>query len=265
MQTKPLTPEQNLDEPKCDDATAALKRAQVYLREQVAVLPNVTGLIHYPEQEHREFSIEEIKRRIDKETLYLFAFVPFVIAEIAWDYADSCIDLAILLRLYETKRLSRHIRELRRSYDRKRYIIDRKHRQIETENMLAFQEDYKEFFSHLHHSITEQVNGQYPGQCSDMQMLIAGAYSCAVVLRSLFKYADIMSGKIASLLGITARGSIIVDELRQLAAIILQYAGEESIGGDNQFPSTLNVFVDTLVEYLLQSEIIELPCPVDEQ
>lgn len=247
-----------LDDPK----TGSLKQTEMQLKERLSKLPAITGLIHRPEQ--REFSIEEIKQKIDKETLFLFAFVPFVIAEIAWDYADSCIDLCILMRITETKKLCRCVRELRREYDRKRYKIDQEHRNIETENMLAFQEDYKEFFSHLHHNIQEQINTTYPGQCYEMQLLITGAYSCAVVLRSVFKYVDIMQTKIAALLGITAVGSIIVKELRILEKIIIQFAGEESIGGNNQFPSTLNPFVDTLVEYLLQSEIIELPCPIEE-
>lgn len=286
MQTTPLTPEQQnalaevilkggklqnnglrpeviiLDDPKCNEATAALKRAEIQIREQLAAAPNIPGLIHRPEQ--REFSIEEIKRRIDKETLFLFAFVPFVIAEIAWDYADSCIDMCILMRVSETKKLSRCVRELRREYDRKRYKVDQEHRNIETQNMEAFQEDYKQFFSELHTSITNQVAEKHPGQCLEQRMLMAASYSCAVVLRSVFKYTDIMSKRIADMLGITATGSIIVKELRVLEKIIIQFAGEESIGGNNQFPSTLNPFVDTLVEYLLQSEIIELPCPVDE-
>lgn len=285
MQTTPLTPEQQkalaevilkggkldnglkadviiLDEPKCNDATAALRRAEIQLREQLAKAPITAGLIHRPEQ--REFSIEEIKQKIDKETLFLFAFVPFVIAEIAWDYADSCIDLCILMRISETKKLCRCVRELRREYDRKRYMIDQEHRNIETQNMEAFQEDYKQFFSELHKSITNQIAEKHPGQCLEQRMLMAASYSCAVVLRAVFKYTDIMSKRIADMLGITATGSIIVKELRVLEKIIIQFAGEESIGGNNQFPSTLNVYVDTLVEYLLQSEIIELPCPVDE-
>lgn len=244
-----------LDDPK----TGSLKQTEMQLKERLSKLPAITGLIHRPEQ--REFSIEEIKQKIDKETLFLFAFVPFVIAEIAWDYADSCIDLCILMRITETKKLCRCVRELRREYDRKRYKIDQEHRNIETENMLAFQEDYKEFFSHLHHNIQEQINTTYPGQCYEMQLLITGAYSCAVVLRSVFKYVDIMQTKIAALLGITAVGSIIVSELRELEKIIIQFAGEESIGGDNKFPSSLNPYVETLVNYMLESEMIELPCP----
>ena len=251
-----------LDDPKCNDAITGVKRAEMQLREQLAKAPITAGLIHRPEQ--REFSIEEIKQKIDKETLFLFAFVPFVIAEIAWDYADSCIDLCILMRITETKKLCRCVRELRREYDRKRYKIDQEHRNIETQNMEAFQEDYKQFFSELHTSITNQVAENHPGQCLEQRMLMAAAYSCAVVLRAVFKYTDILSKRIAGILGITATGSIIVKELRVLEKIIIQFAGEESIGGNNQFPSTLNPFVDTLVEYLLQSEIIELPCPIEE-
>lgn len=252
-----------LDEPKCDEATSALKKAEMQLKEQLAIQPIESGFVRRPQQQNRKISLEEINRKIDKETLFLFAFVPFVIADVAWDYADSCINLAILMRLQPTKMLCRRIRELRREYDRKRSMIDRAHREIETENMIAFQEDYKQYFSELNNSIVSQVDEQYPGQCSDCRMMISAAYSCAVVLRALFKYVDIMSARIADILGINAIGSIIVKEIRELDAIILQFAGEESIGGNNKFPSTLNPFVDTLVEYLLQSEMIELPTPIE--
>lgn len=212
---------------------------------------------------YREVSMEEIKSKIDKETLFLFAFVPFVIAEIAWDYADTCKDITITMGLTKTKRLNRYIRELRRDYNRKRSTIDSEHRQIETDNMIAFQEDYKQFFLQLNCNIQNQVENEHPGLTMDLKLLISGSYSCAVVLRSLFKYVSIMERRIADMLGIKAVGSIIVPELRKLDAIILQYAGEESIGSNNRFPASLNPYVETLVNYLLQSEMIELPCPIN--
>ena len=208
-------------------------------------------------------SMEEIKQRIDKETLFLFAFVPFVIAEVAWDFADTCIDIAIILRLTPTKKLCRRIRELRKEYDFKRSrFIDNAHRDLETDNMIAFQEDYKEYFSTLVKSINDQVDTQHPGLEYQSRLLISGAYSCAVVLRALFDYASFMERKIADLLGIDSTGSIIIPELRELEKIILQFAGEESINNDNRFPSTLAPFVTTLTDYMKQSEIIDLPSPI---
>lgn len=258
-----------MDEPKPDD-TLRLREEEMRLRTIASsngfmpVFPSSPSLLNLPAKPEPEISVDEIKQRVDKQTLFLFAYVPFVIAEVAWDYADTCIDLAILLRIQETKRLCRRIRELRREYDRKRSMIDREHRETETKNMIAFQEDYKEFFGKLHGAIQGQVNATYPGQYMDMQFLICAAYSCAVVLRSMFKYVDIMSKRIAALLGIRAIGSIIIGEIRQLEAIILQFAGEESIGGDNKFPASLNPYIDTLVQYLLQSEMIELPSPIED-
>ena len=260
-----------VDEPKPDD-TLRLREEEMRLQIKASanyfmpVFPSSPSLLNIPihPEPKPEISIDEIQQRVDKQTLFLFAYVPFVIAEVAWDYADTCINLAILLRITETKKLCRRIRELRREYDHKRAMIDREHRETETKNMITFQEDYKEFFGKLHGAIQGQVNAVYPGQCMDMQFLICAAYSCAVVLRSMFKYVDTMSKRIAALLGIQAIGSIIIGEIRQLEAIILQFAGEESIGGDNKFPTSLNPYIDTLVQYLLQSEMIELPSPIED-
>lgn len=215
------------------------------------------------EKRNREVTIEEIKAKVDKQTLFLFAYVPFVIAEVAWDYADTCLNLAALMRLHETKPLCRRIKALRLEYDRKRSMIDREHRDIETDNMVAFQEDYKEYFTKLNISIQNEVNREHPGLNTESLMLISGAYSCAVVLRSMFKYVGILEKRIAALLGIKTIGSIIISEIRELERIILQFAGEESIGSNNAFPESLNPFISTLTNYLLQSEMIELPTPIE--
>lgn len=212
-----------------------------------------------------EVTIDEIARKIDRETLFLFAFVPFVIAEVAWDYADTSIDCAIIMRQHETKRICRRIRQLRADYDYiRKTTIDKAHRELETENMIAFQEDYKRFFSLLNTNIQINVESGHPGLCADAKMLISASYSCAVVLKAMFKYVGYMERKIMDLLGIETMGSIIVKPLRELDKIILQFAGEESINSDNKFPAQLQPFVDTLCDYLKQSEIFELPCPVED-
>ncbi|MCM1221872.1 MAG: hypothetical protein NC548_46115 [Lachnospiraceae bacterium] len=274
MNTTPITPQQKaaLDRLQFD---AVKKYIEQDIKSGRAFMPQTSplaqryGLDSIQSQRNainkqREVSIEEIKTKIDRETLFLFAYVPFVIAEVAWDYADSCLNMAVLLRQKELKPLCRAIKELRRDYDRLRQkAIDREHRELENEQMILFQEDYEEFFSKLHMSITQQVGNEHPGLCTDSRMLISAAYSCAVVLRSLFKYAGIMEKRITDILGITAIGSIIVKELQQLDKLILHFAGEDSIGGNNSFPNSLNTFVDALTNYMLQSEMIELPCPID--
>lgn len=230
------------------------------------VFPRYNTISRLKQQQaaERKISMQEIVTKIDKETLFLLAFVPHVIAEIAWDYADSCIDLASYMRLQPVKKLNRRIRELRKDYDyeRKRFI-DSQHREIETENMIKFQENYRDYFNSLHTSIKKKVNEEHPGLNDDSQMLIFAAYSCAVVLRAMFNYSRFMERKVADLLGIKAIGSIVAKELFELEKLVLHYAGEDSIGNNNKFPEFLNTYVDTLVQYLKQSEIIELPCPND--
>lgn len=216
-----------------------------------------------PKEQHK-FTEEEIITKIDRETLFLLAYVPFVIGEVAWDYADSCLDMAKLLRLQAIKKLCRRIRELRDGYNFIRFQhIDRLHRETEQDNMILFQENYKDFFNKLHINIKGQVSIEHPGLNADSHLLITAAYSCAVVLRSLFKYMATMEKRVADLLGIKAMGSLVIKEIRELEKIILQFAGEDSIGNNNQFPDFLNPFVDTLCNYMLQSEMVELPCPVD--
>lgn len=226
------------------------------------VMPDFRSLM--TPKPRKQITIEEIVSKIDKQTLFLLAFVPFVIAEVAWDYVDTCLDMCRLQRLHGAKKLCRQVKELRKEYDYKRgQSIDQAHRDIETDNMIMFQEDYKEFFHKLHININGQVNIEHPGLCTESLMLISAAYSSAVVLRALFKYMSFMENRVAQLLGIKTIGSLVIEELRELERLVLHFAGEDSINNDNKFPEFLNPFVDTLCNYMKESEMVELPCPID--
>lgn len=83
------------------------------------------------ERRHQELKELEAQREIQKElklsqildaeTSMRFAYVPFVVAQLAWDYADTIVDVASMLKLHPTKKLCRAVRELKRQYDRVRY------------------------------------------------------------------------------------------------------------------------------------------------
>lgn len=226
------------------------------------VMPDFRSLM--APKPRKKITMEEIVSKVDKQTLFLLAFVPFVIAEVAWDYVDTCLDMCQMLRIQEVKKLCRRVKELRKDYDYKRgRSIDQAHRDVETDNMIMFQEDYKEFFNKLHINIKGQVNIGHPGLCTESHMLISAAYSSAVVLRALFKYMSFMENRVAQLLGIKAIGSLVIEELRELEKLVLHFAGEDSINNDNKFPEFLNPFVDTLCNYMKESEMVELPCPID--
>lgn len=78
----------------------------------------------------------------------------FTLMNLAWGYIDTVIDLSIAMRITETKRLTRRIRELKREYDRHRFTcIDRSFEQTETERAEQFEEHFDKDFRKLYHAI----------------------------------------------------------------------------------------------------------------
>lgn len=64
------------------------------------------------ERRERELS-ERLKTMFSREELFRFAYVPFVIAELVWDYADTVIIMAHQLNDPACRRLTRAIRNAR--------------------------------------------------------------------------------------------------------------------------------------------------------
>lgn len=57
-----------------------------------------------------------LSEEIDEELLFCFGYVPFVIAEVAWDYIDTIFNLSAILGISETKKICRALKNLRSDY-----------------------------------------------------------------------------------------------------------------------------------------------------
>lgn len=51
------------------------------------------------EKAYEESEEEKLSKILDQDTLFRFAYIPFVIANLAWDYADTIILMASQLGL----------------------------------------------------------------------------------------------------------------------------------------------------------------------
>ncbi len=79
-----------------DDALDQLERAQ-------------NARAEHAERAHRE----RIDRMFNREELFRFAYVPFVIAELVWYYADTVLIMAKSINNPATRHLSRAFRNTR--------------------------------------------------------------------------------------------------------------------------------------------------------
>lgn len=170
-----------------------------------------------------------LSRMLDSETLFRFAYVPFVICELVWDYADTIVSITKYLKLHETKPLNRAIKELRTSYDRRRAkFVDSEHHASEQENMLVFEDGVHSIFKLYVTNLRCDLKSEYPELQRSHLDLMEAVYQCWILLKSLYRYVDGQERKIARLLKRNV-GHVLPEEIYRLGHIIQAYIGDKPI------------------------------------
>lgn len=170
-----------------------------------------------------------IHEQLSEDAVFSLTYVPFVIAEVAWDYIDSILNIAVLMRLRETKPLCRTMKELRKEYDRERFaIINDKWRASETENMIMFQEELAQtYFSPVLKQYREAIEAEHGKIDDNSLMLVLSAYMCDTVLEALQRYERAQSKIVRAIIGydITIRPK----QLDTVKRLVLQFCGDVCI------------------------------------
>lgn len=198
----------------------------------------------------KELKLSEI---LDSETLMRFAYIPFVVAQLAWDYADTVIDVATLLRLHPTKKLCRAIRELKRRYDNVRAeFTNYAHRDSEIDNMYVFEEGVSDLFSLYLKNIEFDLNKEYPELEGDYRLMLLSVYQCHIVLKSIYRYVEIQREKIEKIVGHTI-GDILPVELRKLDILIMEFVGDKPIS--SQFDAQQKTYAQCIANRMCLVEL----------
>ncbi|MCM1235133.1 MAG: hypothetical protein NC489_33965, partial [Ruminococcus flavefaciens] len=167
---------------------------------------------------------------LSEEAQFSITYVPYVIAEVAWDYADSILDYATLMRLRETKPLCREIRNLRREYDRERFkIINDKWRASETENMIMFQETLSDFFGGIQKYVVEHLTAKYGEIEYHTRLLVGASYACRIVMTALQRYCAAQEKIVTSILGYSIGNTLYPKELKRLYVLVKEFAGDTTL------------------------------------
>lgn len=123
--------------------------------------------------------------------LFRIAYVPFVIGELVWDYAQTCIDLAAQQGIHATKPLARAIHKLRLDYDRARYsVISEGNRAHETYNAEAFEAHVSDITEKFVATLQCEINSLYPDLTSDARWMVVCAYQAIVLGKALQAFHD---------------------------------------------------------------------------
>ena len=213
--------------------------------------------IIFDEPKRQEDEEMRLSRILDKETLFRFAYVPFVIAQLVWDYADTILIMAAWLKISETKPLCRAVKELRRDYDRIRAPhIDKAHADSEIENGYVFEECVKDITRQLLVNLRIDLRSEYPEiEPAYLDFLIA-VYQCDITLKSLLLYIRKQTDRISKKIDRHV-GRILPDAVYKLDKLVLEFVGDKPVS--EKFAKLKKQYIETFATQIALVGLNELP------
>ncbi len=201
----------------------------------------------------RERDKAALAKKIEQENLFRFAYVPFVVAELVWDYADSVINMAAVHKQPETRSLSRKIRELHNEY-RKEHdrFIDSAHHNNEINNMYIYEDAVYNIFKLYFTNLRCSLRGEYPELCDDAIEFLVGVYQCYVTLQALIRYTLGQEQKMAKIVGHPI-GHILPKSVTRLSGLILEYVGNRP--ASESFNKLQETFIATFANQIALVEL----------
>lgn len=148
-----------------------------------------------------------------------------LLGALAWDYADTVLDLAAQMRISQTRPLSRAVRALRLDYDRMRArSLDTEHMRGEWRLAEQFEAICKSHFRRLALSLRNEINS-LPGLDPRYVMLIEAVQMAMTLIDTMRLYAAKCDAFIRRYYP-QAPHSILSDHFLSLAALLPQFAGD---------------------------------------
>ncbi len=190
----------------------------------------------------------DIKEKISGEQLFRFAYIPFVISTLVWDYADTICDLAAVMRIHEVKRLCRAVKNLRAEYDSiHKSRFDFKARHSEELNMYAFED----FTARITKVVIANIRGElmraYPDMSEDELEYFVAVHQCNILLKALLVYEYDQRKQIKAKLHYDV-GTILRRPVRALAKLIPEFIGDKPL--PESFKPTERGFVNNIANQM---------------
>lgn len=209
------------------------------------------------EPKTQEDEERRLSRLLDEETLFRFAYVPFVIAQLVWDYADTILNMATLLHITQTRKLSRTIKELRRDYDQVRAPhIDAAHEASEVANMYVFENSVAGITQLLLVNLKIELNREYPELEADYLAFLIAVYQCDITLKALLLYTRRQTDRIAKKIDRNV-GHILPEAIYRLGKLIPEFVGDKPVS--DRFAKQKQQYIETYATQIALAELSALP------
>jgi hypothetical protein len=167
----------------------------------------------------------KLSKVLSREELFRFAYVPFVIASLVWDYVDTIFTFVTWHKIEETKKLTRYIRGLKEDYDRLRQpYIDMEHANSEQENMLIYEDAVMGITKQMLTNIRIDLTQEYPQLEKEWIDYLLSIQQAHVLLSALILYVKRQTAKIAKKINAKV-GNILPPQMYRLNEVLPQYMG----------------------------------------
>lgn len=197
--------------------------------------------------------VDMMQSELTDEQLFRVAYVPFAIAELAWDYAATVIDVAATIRDSATKRLGRAIRQLRAEYNQHRFkFIPREYRDGEQANSLLFEEAIGKLMSLYTSNVRAEIRRLHPDIDSSAEMLLVAIWQFKLVSAALMRYCVIVRNEAEDTMRV-GMGSILPRTFFAAVELVNQYRGETDMGA--AFMRIYNANVTALTAKIQQQKM----------
>ena len=219
-------------------------------------LKNRHSALQKLEKKREECEEVELSRILDHETIFRVSYIPMVITNLAWDYADTIILMATQLRIQKVKKLSRSIRELKADYDRvsSPFMID-DYKDSDEDNMFSYEEEVRDLFKLYLINIECDVRSAYPELSDEYVIFVKSVYQCHIVLQSIFSYAELQEKRLEAIVG-HKTDKIIPTHLHTLDKLVLEYVADKPIS--ESFRNQQATYASSLANRMARIELNEI-------
>lgn len=191
-----------------------------------------------------ELELQRCAKIFNREELFRYSYVPFVIAELVWDYADTVIIQAQVIGNPATIRLSREIRKARAEFVsvRRPYVIGEA-RERQVENAYVFEEGVGHITRQMLSNIRIDIQKEYPELDEDSRNLLVAVYQCHILSKALLHYMAKQKLDTERRVGHVI-GDIMPSSYYVMDKLIPEYIGDKPCS--EEFSKLMNQYIETL-------------------
>lgn len=203
----------------------------------------------------RDREAERLARLLPHDLLLRLAYVPYVVARIVWDYAETLHTTAAYMKIQHTKPLCRELRELRRQYDRTYGThIDTAHVQAEQLNSALVEDGIEHITRQLLVNLDADIRRSAPALDESRRQFVAAVQQCHILLSALLLYTRHQTQKAEEFLG-SQMGHILPEPVYLLERLVPKFS-EIWYNADGPFAVLKHRYIYTLANQFALMELM---------